>query len=234
MRSIQRQAEVLNHRSRECTPVGCRRSRLAFFLAGAILAGTCGLAPSALADKQASTLDLVQTECAHCHGIDGNAAPPSFPKLAGLQHEYLLKQLNDYRYGRRDSETMQPIVDKLSGAQIQDLADYFSRQRREIGTPYLKGMVPLGRRVYFEGDRERGVPACSGCHRPDGRGTDRSPLIAGQHSAYVLAQLRAFHNGERDNDRGQLMRTTAARMTEQEMVAVSEFVAGMDVIPTQR
>jgi len=185
----------------------------------------------AAADEQDPTRALVQTECAHCHGSEGNATPPSFPKLAGLQHEYLLKQLNDYRYGRRESATMQPIVESLSGSQVQDLADYFSRQRRTIGTPYLKGMVPLGRRVYHQGDRERGVPACAGCHRPDGGGTDRSPLIAGQNSAYVLVQLRAFHNDQRSNDRGQLMRTTAARMTEQEMVAVSEYVAGMDVIP---
>jgi cytochrome c553 len=141
-----------------------------------------------------------------------------------------LKQLNDYRYGRRESATMQPIVEALSGSQVQDLADYFSRQRREIGTPYIEGMVPLGRRLYHDGDRERGVPACAGCHKPDGTGTDRSPLIAGQNSAYVLAQLRDFHNARRTNDRGRLMRTTAARMTEQEMVAVSEYVAGMDVI----
>lgn len=187
----------------------------------------------AIADDEATTRELVQTECAHCHGIDGNSAVPAFPKLAGLQHDYLAKQLNDYRAGRRQSEVMGPIVEKLTGIQVQDLADYFSRQRREIGTPYIEGMVPLGRRLYQEGDRERGVPACAGCHKPDGTGTARSPLIAGQHSAYVLAQLRAFHGAQRENDQGRLMRTTAARMTEQEMVAVSEYVAGMDVIPTK-
>ena len=187
----------------------------------------------AIADDEATSRELVQTECAHCHGEDGNSAIPAFPKLAGLQHDYLVKQLNDYRAGRRQSEVMGPIVEKLSGVQVQDLADYFSRQRREIGTPYIAGMVPLGRRLYQQGDRERGVPACAGCHKPDGSGTARSPLIAGQHSAYVLAQLRAFHAGQRENDQGQLMRTTTARMTEQEMVAVSEYVAGMDVIPTQ-
>jgi len=191
-----------------------------------------GLGP-VIADDEATTRELVQTECAHCHGEDGNSAIPAFPKLAGLQHDYLVKQLNDYRSGRRQSEVMEPIVDKLSGVQIQDLADYFSRQRRKIGTAYIAGMVPLGRRLYQEGDRERGVPSCAGCHRPDGSGTPRSPLIAGQHSAYVLSQLRAFHGDQRSNDQGRLMRTTAARMTEQEMVAVSEYVAGMDVIPAQ-
>ena len=128
----------------------------------------------------ADTRDFVQTECAHCHGIDGNAAPPSFPKLAGMQQDYLAKQLNDFRNGQRQSEVMAPIVETLSRAQINELADYFSRQRREIGTPYLEGMVPLGRRLYHEGDKERGVPACAGCHRPDGSGTPRSPLIAGR------------------------------------------------------
>jgi cytochrome c553 len=94
-------------------------------------------------------------------------------------------------------------------------------------------MVPLGRRLYHEVGRERGVPACAGCHKPDGSGTARSPLIAVQNAAYGLQQLRAFHNEQRTNDRGRLMRTTAARMTEPEMVAVAEYVAGMDVIPRQ-
>ena len=129
---------------------------------------------------------------------------------------------------------MAPVINTLTPAQIQDLADFYSRQRRAVGTPYIEGMVPpLGRRIYHEGSRERGVPACAGCHKPDGTGTPRSPLIAGQNSAYVLAQLRAFHHDRRTNDRGRLMRTTAARMTEPEMIAVAEYVAGMGVIPPQ-
>ncbi|NBB82342.1 MAG: c-type cytochrome [Alphaproteobacteria bacterium] len=210
---------------------GRRRSRRPLPAAAAAL---LTLAASLAAAQEAGTVrELVKTECAHCHGEDGNSVAPTFPKLAGLQHDYLAKQLNDYRRGQRQSEVMGPIVETLSGRQIQDLAEYFSRQRREIGTSYIEGMVPLGRQVYHEGDRERGVPACAGCHKPDGTGTQRSPLIAGQNSAYVLQQLRAFHNDQRTNDRGQLMRTTAARMTEQEMVAVSEYVAGMDLIPSQ-
>lgn len=175
--------------------------------------------------------ELVATECAHCHGQNGNAAPPSFPKLAGLQRDYLAKQLDDYASGRRTNEVMDVVVAKLSSRQRQELADYFARQPRDLGSPYLKGMAPLGERLYHHGDRERGVPACAGCHKPDGSGTQRSPLIAGQNSAYVLAQLHAFHSGSRANDNGQLMRTTADRMTEPEMVAVAEYVASMAVQP---
>jgi len=209
------------------------RSRLTSILLGlryttavAVAALLIGVPPAFAADPR----DLVQRDCAHCHGIDGNAAPPSFPKLAGLQQDYLIKQLEDYRSGRRPSQVMEPIVEMLSGKQIKELAEYFSQQRRKIGTPYIEGMVPLGRRVYHEGDKDRGVPACAGCHKPDGSGTPRSPLLAGQNSAYVLQQLRAFHNDQRTNDRGRLMRTTAERMTEPDMVAVSEYVAGMDVV----
>lgn len=175
--------------------------------------------------------DLVATECAHCHGQDGNAAPPSFPKLAGLQRDYLAKQLEDYASGRRSNQAMEVIVEKLNNRQIQELADYFAQQPRELGSAYLQGMVPLGARLYHKGNRERGVPSCAGCHKPDGSGTQRSPLIAGQNSAYVLAQLRAFHSGARANDNGQLMRTTADRLTEPEMVAVSEYVATMHLKP---
>lgn len=185
------------------------------------------------ADDPESTRAFVQRECAQCHGVDGNSIAPAFPKLAGLQHEYLAKQLNDFRSGRRQNEIMAPVIETLTAAQVDDLADYFSRQRRAMGTTYLKGMVPLGRRIYHDGIEERGVPACAGCHKPDGAGTPRSPLLAGQHSAYVLAQLRAFHSDQRDNDRARLMRTTAGRMTESDMIAVSEYIAGMDAIPAQ-
>lgn len=197
----------------------------------ASLALAISLIPVRLPAADTDIHELVATECAHCHGQDGNAAPPSFPKLAGLQQDYLAKQLDDYASGRRKSQVMEVIVAKLTSRQRQRLAAYFAEQRRAIGTPYLKGMVPLGERLYHQGDRDRGVPACAGCHKPDGLGTERSPLIAGQNSAYVLAQLRAFHAGTRTNDNGQLMRTTADRMTEPEMVAVAEYVAGMDVIP---
>jgi cytochrome c553 len=195
---------------------------------------------SALADDVAQ---LVATECAHCHGTDGNSAVPTFPKLAGLRPDYLAKQLREFAAGAapakiigglapsaataRYNDVMTPIAAKLSAQEIDALAAYFGRQRRTQGAPQTPGMEDLGRRVYVEGNRESGVPACAGCHRPDGSGNERNPMVAGQNAGYVLAQLRAFRDDTRLNDRGMLMRTTAGRMTEQEMIAVAEYVAGL-------
>lgn len=188
--------------------------------------------------------DLVAAECAQCHGKTGASVAPTFPNIGGLDAEYLAKQLREFARAAepsggglrlraatagnaRQSDVMSPIAAKLTAAQINALADYFSRQPRPTGTGFNPGMAALGHAIYLQGNRESGLPACAGCHRADGLGTERSPMLAGQNSAYVLAQLRAFRDDLRVNDRGMLMRTTAGRMTDQEMIAVSEYVAGL-------
>lgn len=217
-----------------------RRARGARRLLGLALSLGC-VAPVAAIE------DLVKTECAQCHGATGTSVAPTFPNIGGLHAEYIAKQLREFaraaqpdagtiklRPGAvanadvaRPSDVMSPIAAKLTGAQIKALADWFSSQPRPGGTSFNPGMAELGRTVYLTGNRESGLPACAGCHRQDGGGTDRTPMLAGQNSAYVLAQLRAFRSDQRANDRGMLMRTTAGRMTEQEMIAVSEYVAGL-------
>lgn len=174
--------------------------------------------------------EIVAGECVACHGIDGNSIVPTFPRLAGLQQEYLAKQLVELANGTRKSEVMKPIAEKYTSAELQALATYFSGQRRAPGTVTNPALVELGRALYHEGNKETGVPACAGCHKPDGSGTPRSPMIAGQDAAYTLQQLRNFDQELRANDRGRLMRTVAGRMTDEEMRAVSEYVAGMAVV----
>lgn len=181
------------------------------------------------ADDAAATRQLVANECAQCHGMDGNSKASIFPKIAGLQHDYLLKQMIELANGARQSATMTPVMNELTRAEFDDLADYFSRQKRTAETPSRLALLPIGRRIYQQGNAARGVPACAGCHKPDGSGTSRSPALAGQNAAYILQQLQAFKNGSRDNDRGQLMRTTINRLTEEEMIAVAEYVSGMSL-----
>jgi cytochrome c553 len=187
-----------------------------------------------LVDVQAKDAkEIVAAECVACHGMDGNGPVPTFPKLAGIQQEYLAKQLVELANGVRKSDVMKPIAEKYSQAELFALATYFSGQRRTPGVVANPSLVEEGRVLYHQGNKEAGVPACAGCHKPNGTGTPRSPMLAGQDPAYTLQQLRNFDHDIRTNDRGRLMRTVAGRMNEEEMRAVSEYIAGMAVTAGQ-
>lgn len=171
--------------------------------------------------------EIISGLCVACHTMDGNAVVPAFPKLAGLHAEYLEKQLSDYAVGARKHETMQAFAADLTRNEMRALAAYFSALPRHDGVVTDPSLIEEGRRVFHEGDRERGVPACAGCHKPDGSGTPRSVMIAGQNAAYVAEQLTQFKNDIRTNDRGRLMRTVANRLTLEEIQAVAQYVASM-------
>lgn len=171
--------------------------------------------------------EIINGLCVACHTLDGNAVVPAFPKLAGLHEQYLEKQLIDYATGDRRHETMQAFAEDLSRNDMRALADHFSEQRRHDGVVTEPELLDAGRELYHEGDRERGVPACAGCHKPDGSGTPRSVMIAGQNAPYVQEQLTLFKNDQRTNDRGRLMRTVAGRLTTEEIQAVAQYVASM-------
>jgi len=171
--------------------------------------------------------EIIGNLCVACHTMDGNAVVPAFPKLAGLHAQYLEKQLVDYANGERRHQTMQAFARDLSRNEMQALAQYFSRLQRHDGVVTKPELIDEGRRIYHEGDRERGVPACAGCHKPDGSGTPRSVMIAGQNAPYVAQQLTLFKKELRTNDRGRLMRTVSGRLTQQEIEAVAQYVASM-------
>lgn len=177
--------------------------------------------------------DIVAADCVTCHGMDGGGPVPTFPKLAGMQPEYLDKQLVEFTNGTRQSEVMGFISGKYQRSELFALANYFGNQPRLPGKVSDRALAEQGRVVFQEGNKDSGVPACAGCHRPDGLGTPRSPMLAGQNPAYTLQQLRNFEHDVRTNDRGRLMRTVAGRMTDEEMRAVSEYIAGMPVSPGQ-
>lgn len=136
--------------------------------------------------------------CVACHGVDGNSAVPTFPKLSGLGHKYLLKQMQDIRDGRRPVALMAGQVDNMTDQDLSDIAAFYDAQPRTGGTAE-PDKVSLGRKVYLGGIAERQVPACSGCHSPTGNGNGPAgyPALAGQHADYVTAQLKMFRKGTR-------------------------------------
>jgi len=184
--------------------------------------GTAQAAGDATAGKTKSAA------CAACHGPDGNSTNPVWPKLASQHPGYLVKQLAEFKSGKRTDPTMAGMAAPLSEQDREDLAAYFSSQTIKLGsTP--KEELELGQSIYRAGNAASGVPACAGCHGPTGAGNApaKFPRLSGQHAAYVIKQLKAFRDGSRANDAGQMMRNVAAKLTDAEIKAVAAYVDGL-------
>jgi cytochrome c553 len=177
--------------------------------------------------------------CSACHGADGNSAAATFPKLAGQNEKYLIKQMQDIKSGERPVPTMMGQLDNMSDSDIADIAAFYASQTNSGGQADAD-LVPLGEKVYRAGVSARGVAACAACHAPRGGGNGPAgfPALAGQHADYIADQLRRFRIGSentleqnpggRTNDGdGRMMRDIAAGMSDNEIKAVSSYIAGL-------
>jgi cytochrome c553 len=167
--------------------------------------------------------------CGACHGADGNSAAPNFPKLAGQGERYLLKQLNDIKSGARPVVEMTGLLDNLSDQDLADISAYYTSQKMSVGAADPK-LVARGEALFRGGKLNEGMPACTGCHSPDGAGLDAAgfPQIGGQHAGYVAKQLTDFREGNRTNDGDSLiMRGIAAKLSNKDIEAVSSFIQGL-------
>lgn len=169
--------------------------------------------------------------CAPCHNIDGNSVNPVWPKIAGQQQAYLVKQLKDYKLGEtgpRFDPQMIGMVANLSPQDMEDLAAYFSTQA-PTSNKAVVDYVKLGEKIYRGGNPLTGVAACTACHGPKGAGNRlaKYPRISGQHADYTEAQLKAFRDKKRRNDINGIMQDIAKRMTDEEIKAVSQYMAGL-------
>jgi cytochrome c553 len=171
--------------------------------------------------------------CAACHANDGNSPIAANPKLAGQFYEYLHKQLVNFKSQggkkpERDNAVMAGMTANLSAADLKDLAAYYAAQKLKPAAARDKDLAALGQKIYRGGNAATGVAACSGCHGPAGSGIPAQyPRLAGQFPEYIDAQLKAFRAGARANDPNGMMRSVAARMTDREIQAVSEYAAGL-------
>lgn len=176
--------------------------------------------------------------CASCHGAAGNSSLPANPNLAAQPHEYLLKQLNDFkvkqgaelpvRRGPEGAPTpMTPIANPLTDEDMRNVAYYLSQQKLE--KPMTAGhedRVELGQRIWRAGIPDQRIPACASCHGATGAGIPAQyPRLSGQFPAYIDAQLRLFRSGDRANNPA--MHDIARRMTDEDIEAVSDYAAGL-------
>ncbi|OEO24926.1 cytochrome C [Pseudomonas sp. J237] len=190
---------------------------------------TLGITGLAHAAGDATAGQSKAAVCGACHGPDGNSAAPNFPKLAGQGERYLLKQIHDIKEGRRTVLEMTGILDNMSEQDIADIAAYFASQKMSVGAAD-PALVKRGEELFRGGKLEDGMPACTGCHSPNGAGIAAAgfPHLGGQHATYIAKQLTDFREGNRTNDGdAKIMRMIAAKLSNKDIAAVSSYVQGL-------
>jgi cytochrome c553 len=167
--------------------------------------------------------------CAGCHGLDGNSLVGIWPSLAGQNQNYLLKQLRLVKTGEREIASMIGLLDNLDDSDLQDIAAFYESNVNTVGT-VDEDKVELGRKLYYAGNLEKGVPACSACHSPKGLGNGPAayPLLSGQQPEYVAKALKDYRSGARINqDPSKIMTAIAYKLDDDEIDALSSFVHGL-------
>ncbi len=188
-------------------------------------------APAAAAPKVTKP-DLVKGEasftavCASCHGADGNSGTPVNPKLSQQHPEYLVKQLQEFKSGKRKNPIMQGFAAALSDDDMKNIAYWAASKKAKPGFAKDKDLVALGERIYRGGVADRQIAACAGCHSPNGAGIPAQyPRLGGQHAEYVATQLTSFRDGTRLNSLQ--MNQVAAKLNDREIRALADYIAGL-------
>lgn len=164
--------------------------------------------------------------CVACHAADGNSSTPANPKLAQQHPEYLIKQLQEYKSGKRNNAIMTGFASGLSDEDMRNIAFWLASQKATPGAATDKDLVSLGERIYRGGIADRNIAACAGCHSPNGAGIPAQyPRLSGQHADYTVAQLNTFRDGSRANS--QQMTQVAAKLNDKEIKAVADYIAGL-------
>ncbi|MDP5008661.1 MAG: cytochrome c4 [Glaciimonas sp.] len=166
------------------------------------------------------------TACISCHGAAGASSISINPKLGGQHAAYIHKQLVDFQGAARNNPIMSPLVKSLTDDEMKNIAAYLDVQKVKPGAAKNKDTVDLGKQIYSAGIAEKKVPACAACHSPSGAGIpNQFPRIGGQHQDYTVTELTNFRNGTRKN--GPMMTTIAKRMSDDEIKAVADYIAGL-------
>jgi cbb3-type cytochrome c oxidase subunit III len=179
-------------------------------------------APADLAKGKAISVAV----CGACHTNDGSRGLPANPILQGQHAEYLAKQLTEFKAGKRKNAVMSGMAMTVQDEDIKHVTAFYASLSAQPGEAKSKDTVALGEKIYRGGIAEKMVPACAGCHSPNGAGIPAQyPRLAGQHADYAAAQLTNFRSGERANS--PQMTAIAAKLSDTEIKAVADYVAGL-------
>jgi cytochrome c553 len=202
------------------------KSTLALLLAMAVTPAFSAQTPAAAKPDPAKGQAISTQVCGACHTADGSRGVPANPIIAGQHPEYLVKQLAEFKAGKRNNAVMKGFASTLSDDDMRNVAAFYAGVQPKAGFAKNKDLVKLGEKIYRGGIAERGIAACAGCHSPTGAGIpSQYPRLAGQHADYVEAQLTAFRDGQRRNSTQ--MSGVAANLSAREIKAVSDYIAGL-------
>lgn len=174
---------------------------------------------------QARAEKIVSGSCFMCHGENGESSSEIFPKLAGQHANYIAKQLENFKTGKRKSTAMADMSKRLSVDEMLALGKYFEAKKSAPEAIKDQDLAGVGRYIFNSGNRFSGVPACASCHGKDGVGTADLPRLAGQYASYIETQLKLFGQRERTNDNA-VMHSIVTNMSPLEMAAVAEYISG--------
>jgi cytochrome c553 len=192
----------------------------------AVVTGVCmgsGAQAFAQADE-ARAKKIIGGACFVCHGAQGESSSEVFPRLAGQHWEYIAKQLENFKSGKRKSTAMASMVEKLTTDEMVALGKYFEKQAAPAEPSKDADLVGMGKYLYLHGNKYSGVPACASCHGKDALGTSALPRLAGQYATYTEAQLKQFNQRDRTTDNA-VMHSIASKLTALEMAAVAEYLS---------
>ena len=183
-------------------------------------------APKAAKPDLAKGEAIVAGVCAACHAADGNSMIPANPKLAQQHPEYILKQLQEFKSGKRANPVMMGFAAQLSPEDMRNVAYFVASKAATPGFAKEKETVALGEKIYRGGIADRQIAACAGCHGPNGSGMPAQyPRLSGQHADYTVSQLTQFRDGIRKNNLQ--MTQVAAKLNDREIKAVADYIAGL-------
>lgn len=166
------------------------------------------------------------TACLACHGAAGNSTISANPKLAAQHESYTYKQLTNFKGAERNQPIMSPIAKNLTDDDIKNIAAYLETQKlKPAAAKASKEVNNIGKKIYRAGIAEKNVPACAGCHGPNGAGIPAQfARIGGQHQEYTANQLFAFRKDRKNSEQ---MTTIAKRLSDDEINAVADYIAGL-------
>ncbi|HEB81885.1 MAG TPA: c-type cytochrome [Gammaproteobacteria bacterium] len=176
--------------------------------------------------KDEEALDIEYAEeinetCAGCHGESGEGtADGEYPRLAGLDAEYIARQLRHFKSRERLNIPMLPYATEreLPEEDVVLIARYLSQIKLPTKLPPIDenkkfdalarleqsgkvvniarypGDVRMGERFYQK--------ECAGCHgrQAEGNKARQIPQLMGQRSLYLKRQIERFRKGERLHD----------------------------------
>jgi cytochrome c553 len=189
-------------------------------------------APAAAATPKASKPDLAKGQaiatsvCVACHAVDGSRGQPAYPILEGQHAAYLVKQLVEFKSSKRENAIMTGMASALSEQDMKDVAAFYASKKAPVGYARNKDLVAVAEPIFRGGAANRNIPACAGCHSPNGAGIPvQYPRLGGQHADYIDAQLVAFRSGARTNSAA--MTGIAQYLTDHEIKALADYIAGL-------